>query len=496
MATESTREHGSYLSPDFWLMLKVFRIPLERGRDIAQQYGVAPLLSALFDFTPSTNSLAALPMSTPNISSVPRPLSAASSYGSIGQPGANSANYMGQMPSGLAPAPIMPGSALRLLNQGRAQGLFTPSTTSLALNRQGSSGSVYQGSFSQTPPPGQGLKRNRSDPDVVPSTSGGDVHMTDVSRPSSTGPAANGANPDDGPSPAKRARKDPTPPAQPGSGRASKGPGSKKPTDPERPAPRLATKPSIPRNLDPTIPLKDTRRAAVITAICQGDDPAPILNLLREIASLPNQSHITNPPNPHASPPFDIDTILDDQGHTALHISASLSRLTTVQALISLGADIHRGNHLGETPLIRTILSTHAFEAQSLPALLSTGLSPSIMTLDTSKKSVIHHIVLLAGVKGRSVVARYYLDQVFYWIANQEGGDFSRIVDLQDEHGDTALNVAARVGSRTLVRTLVDIGANKLLMNKLGLRPGDFGVESEVRFSHTLWRTIFTYFKP
>jgi len=36
------------------------------------------------------------------------------------------------------------------------------------------------------------------------------------------------------------------------------------------------------------------------------------------------------------------------------------------------------------------------------------------------------------------------------------------------------------VGSRTLVRTLLDVGANRTLMNKLGLKPGDFGVESEV----------------
>ncbi|KAK0191781.1 hypothetical protein F5146DRAFT_1198328 [Armillaria mellea] len=39
--------------------------------------------------------------------------------------------------------------------------------------------------------------------------------------------------------------------------------------------------------------------------------------------------------------------------------------------------------------------------------------------------------------------------------------------------------IAAQVGSRMLVRTLVDVGANKMLMNKLGLKPGDFGVESE-----------------
>lgn len=161
-----------------------FRIPLERGRDIALQYGVAPLLSPLFDFTPSTNSLGALPVSTPAGTASPRPLSASSSYSSIGATG----NYLPALPSALAPPPIMPGSALRLLNQGRAQGLFTPSTSGLSALAQGrpagfgSPGPYQQGPYSQspqpqtqpstTPPPNTSLKRHRSEADVD-SISGG-----------------------------------------------------------------------------------------------------------------------------------------------------------------------------------------------------------------------------------------------------------------------------------------------------------------------------------
>jgi regulatory protein SWI6 len=99
-------------------------IPLDRGRDVATQYGVAPLLAPLFDFQPSTSSLGALPVvGTPTLAPTPRPLSASSSF--TGSP-------YGSGP--LPPPPILPGSALRLLEQGRAQGLFTPSTTSLALS--------------------------------------------------------------------------------------------------------------------------------------------------------------------------------------------------------------------------------------------------------------------------------------------------------------------------------------------------------------------------
>ncbi|KAK7061014.1 transcriptional regulator swi6 [Paramarasmius palmivorus] len=473
-------------------------VPLERGRDIALQYGVLPLLAPLFDFTPSTNSLSALPVSTPNISASPRPLSASSSYSSLGGTG---------MPGMLAPPPIMPGSALRLLNQGRAQGLFTPSTSSAgpSVTRTAQSASPAlpyhqpQSPFtaaSQTPPPPQTLKRQRSEtePEAAPITN--DVQMKDVPKPAPTVPQTNGATaPDENPSPAKRARKESTPPSQellappptqqqqqpsvppfidgnarPVSVASGKQP-SATPTSEVIRHPRFATKPSFPRNLDPTLPLKDTRRTAVISSICQTDDPTAVLTLLRDIAPLPANQ---NAPSSSQSPTFDVDTILDDQGHTALHLASSLSRQATVRALLAEGADVHRGNHLGETPLIRTILATHAYSAQSISDLLQAGLAKAILTVDTSRKSV-----FLAGVKGRAAAARYYLDQVFLWIAQKMDADFACIVDLQDEHGDTALNIAARVGNRSMVRVLLDVGANRTLMNKLGLRPGDFGVESE-----------------
>ncbi|PPQ98248.1 hypothetical protein CVT26_003419 [Gymnopilus dilepis] len=483
-------------------------IPLERGRDIALQYGVAPLLAPLFDFTPSTNSLGAMPVAAPPATASPRPLSASSSYSSIGQAG----NYVPALPSSLAPPPIMPGSALRLLNQGRAQGLFTPSTSGLSALAQGrSSGFVSPGPYqagglsqsphphsSQTPPPSIGLKRNRSEADV--DTAGNaqpDFIQVDRSRPPSTDSQMNEENP----SPAKRARTDSTaqepsgwqrtqpsssaPPAtQPTFNGAPRppsamsltngvaGPSTTEPTpDSDAHKTRFSTKPSAPRPGEPASHYKDSRRAAIVAAICQRDDPAPVLDLLREIAADPSNTEA-------ATNNFDVDIVLDDQGHTALHLAASLGRLQTVDALKNNGADIHRGNFLGETPLIRACLATHNADQQTFGTLVA-ALHPSIRTLDTARKSVIHHIVSLAGVKGRAVAARYYLDQIFIWIAQHQGGDFRSIVDLQDEHGDTALNIAARVGNRSLVRTLLDVGANRILPNKLGLRPGDFGVETE-----------------
>ncbi|KAF9038428.1 transcription factor [Panaeolus papilionaceus] len=476
-------------------------IPLERGRDIATQYGVLPLLLPLFDFTPTTNSLGGgLTVSTTAGTASPRPLSASSSYSGIPQ----SNNYMTSIPSTLAPPPIMPGSALRLLNQGRAQGLFTPSTSGLSAVNQGrasgfNSPAPQVGGYGQSPHPSQTppppapatLKRNRSEADVD-TLSGAPIDFltVDKSRPPSASSHANG---EENPSPAKRPRTDSNS-QDPSSSQSAwqrtststtlqnsqattngtpRPPSSMSMHDMQdtQPAldvhqPRFASKPLGPRNGEPITHFKDSRKSAIVSSIFNADEPVPIIEYLRELA---------DPATPDL---LEVDMVLDDQGHTALHMAASLGRLQIVDALISHGADIHRGNLLGETPLIRSCLATSCSDQQVFPGLLN-FLHPSIHTLDTSRKSVLHHIISLAGVKGRAPVARYHLDEILIWIAQHQGGDFRSIVDLQDEHGDTALNIAARVGNRGLVRTMLDVGANRIIPNKLGLRPGDFGVETE-----------------
>ena len=57
---------------------------------LSDTYGVAPLLSPLFDFTPNTNAMGSLQHgSTIGATASPRPLSASSSYSSLGAPSGN-----------------------------------------------------------------------------------------------------------------------------------------------------------------------------------------------------------------------------------------------------------------------------------------------------------------------------------------------------------------------------------------------------------------------
>ena len=235
-------------------------------------------------------------------------------------------------------------------------------------------------------------------------------------------------------------------------------------TQPVDPSTRFFSKGDPQSPIERFAPLKNSRYRAIIASISQDADASSVMELLQQCT----ETHGV----------MDTDIVIDDQGHSALHWAAALSRVALAEALIQAGADIHRGNDSGETPLIRTILSVAAFHAQSFPRILSL-LSGSLRTVDASSRSVLHHIALVAGVRTRGPSARYYMECVLEYIARNEGGEkgLKSVVDLQDIHGDTALNLAARVGNRSIVRNLIDVGANKVLGNKLGLRPGDFGVE-------------------
>ena len=195
----------------------------------------------------------------------------------------------------------------------------------------------------------------------------------------------------------------------------------------------------------------------------------------------------------------DFDIPIDDSAHTALHWAASLARPDLLRALIARGASIYRVNTGGETALIRAARTTNNLDQSSFPELLEL-LGPTIEMRDNRGQTVLHHIATTSAIKGRSSACRYYLESLLEFVVRQgsapisqqdsTNGDLSKgknkpiglarfmreIVDAQDLAGDTALNLAARVSSRSIVQQLLEVGANPTMANRGGLKPLDFGV--------------------
>ncbi|KAF9174346.1 transcriptional regulator swi6 [Mortierella sp. AD010] len=182
--------------------------------------------------------------------------------------------------------------------------------------------------------------------------------------------------------------------------------------------------------------------------------------------------------DPESPPDLDFNLVIDDQGHTAVHWAAALARIPVLDLLIRKQADIRRVNYNGESALVRAVLVTNNFDKQSFPHILSL-LHSAIPLVDRKNRTVLHHIAVTAGIRGRETSCRYYMECLFEWIA-QHGGDFASIVDIQDKAGDTALTIAARVGDRYLTKILLDVGANREIENKVGLKAEDFGIDDSL----------------
>lgn len=202
-------------------------------------------------------------------------------------------------------------------------------------------------------------------------------------------------------------------------------------------------------------------------------------------------------------PKVNVDLIIDDQGHTAVHWSAALARISVLDLLLFERADARQLNYEGESALVRAVQVTNNYENQTFPDLLEL-LHDTIPLTDKNNRTVLHHIALTAGSAGREKAARYYADCLLSWIVRLAGGyqvgkqaeespsseessqrgegtvssaDFAAFLNLQDTHGDTALNLAARNGDRALVRMLLNAGSSASISNRVGLCPLDFGVD-------------------
>ncbi|KAI9328025.1 hypothetical protein DFJ73DRAFT_129880 [Zopfochytrium polystomum] len=174
-------------------------------------------------------------------------------------------------------------------------------------------------------------------------------------------------------------------------------------------------------------------------------------------------------------PGFDVDMIIDEMGHTSIHWAVALARLKVLRILIAKGANIRKTNYSGESALIRSVLIPNNYDCHTFKIVLS-FLSDIISLPDNKNRTVLHHIALTAGIKGRVQSARYYLECLFDHMAGI-GSDFASLIDIKDRNGDTALNVAARIGNRSIVEMLLDAGANPEIENMAGLKPPDFGME-------------------
>jgi regulatory protein SWI6 len=202
----------------------------------------------------------------------------------------------------------------------------------------------------------------------------------------------------------------------------------------------------------------------------------------------------------------DFEIPIDGTCNTALHWAATLARVPLVKQLIAKGFNIFRTNSGGETALVAACQARNNLDHSTFPELLEL-LGPSIEVRDGRGRTMLHHIAVSSAMKGRAGVGRYYLESLLEFIVRQGSSPssqsqsfdafnydgqrkrgniglarfMSEIVNAQDKSGDTALNLAARTSTTSIIQQLLEVGADTHITNNGGLAPIDFGVGNETK---------------
>ena len=198
----------------------------------------------------------------------------------------------------------------------------------------------------------------------------------------------------------------------------------------------------------------------------------------------------------------EFETPIDATCNTALHWAATLARMSLVKKLLEKGFNMRRANSGGETALIAACQARNNLDQSSFSQLLDL-LGPSIEVRDGRGRTLLHHIAVSSAMKGRAPVGRYYLESLLEFVVRQgsiaQPSPFdglngngqnhaspmtlarfmTEIVNAQDKSGDTALNLAARTSTTSIIDQLVEVGADPHIPNRGGLAPVDFGVMND-----------------
>ncbi|GME57945.1 apses-domain-containing protein [Neofusicoccum parvum] len=201
--------------------------------------------------------------------------------------------------------------------------------------------------------------------------------------------------------------------------------------------------------------------------------------LLDYFMLLESEDRFPAPPEP--PPGVNLDRMIDEKGHSAMHWAAAMGDVDVVKDLLRRGARIDSLSNNLETPLMRAVMFTNNYDKNTMPQMIKI-LQPTVVRTDWFGSTVFHHIAATTSSKNKYTCARYYFDCIINKLSETWVPDaVTRLLDEQDKNGDTAIMIAARHGARKCVRALLGRNVNVGIHNHQGETADDLIRELNAR---------------
>ncbi|KAG0669117.1 hypothetical protein C6P45_004058 [Maudiozyma exigua] len=164
-------------------------------------------------------------------------------------------------------------------------------------------------------------------------------------------------------------------------------------------------------------------------------------------------------------PNFDINFIIDGQGHTALHWAAALANLPLVKLLVGINANLTIYNNLGINCITKAVFYNNCYKKQVFPEMIRL-LKTCLMNPDANRRLPIHYLVELSvnPSKDQKIIASY-IDTILTTLGEESPQLLKSYLDFQDNMGNTALHLAALNLNVTLWNKLSSLGASMDIVN-------------------------------
>ena len=162
---------------------------------------------------------------------------------------------------------------------------------------------------------------------------------------------------------------------------------------------------------------------------------------------------------------FDINFIIDGQGHTALHWATALANLPLIKLLVNINANLTICNNLGINCITKAVFYNNCYKKQVFSEVIGL-LKSCLMNPDANRRLPIHYLVELSvnPTKDQKIISSY-IDTILATLGQESPQLLKSYLDFQDLMGNTALHLAALNLNVTLWNKLSSLGASMDIVN-------------------------------